>query len=176
MIESLPKIDRDELRRATEALQRAQAPKIQRAVEDATRALPRQDLQRLSEIAAQSFSRPLLLEQLDQVARANLVLGTYDSSAVLASAGELLEQEVEVAGDLPESDSGKSLAWWLATRPFLVQIQLLNRGLVVLTAFTALAEEATGDVIPDSIQLGTAVCLAIVEFLLLWIAERDKPE
>jgi hypothetical protein len=178
-IDSLPKLyDPDQLRRGTETLHRGQAVKIQRAVEATMRTLPRADLQRLSEIAAQNFSRRDVLEQLGQLARAQQFggLARHVDTAELAAAATQLGREVEAAGDRPEEGPRRSFGWWLASRPLTVQVALLNRGLAVLAALTDLGAHAAGEDLPDGLRLSVATCLVMVEFLLLWLKELDKPE
>jgi hypothetical protein len=175
VIESLPKLrDPEALRKATEPLQRGQAAKIQQAVTDATRALPHQDLKRLSDLVAETWSLPQMRAQLERVAAAQRL--RYASAAELADAAGELEQQIEEAGDLPEDERRASLAWWLATRPPLVQAALLHAGLGVLTPFAALVAEAAGEDIPAGVTLGVELCLAMVAFLLLWLSERNKSE
>lgn len=166
----------ERIRRVSASVRATYPPaKIQRIIEEVARSYSARQMAQASEqvtrgVTQQSIRR--IAQQMESIAQVQR-FDRYTSAAVLASAARRFEQEAE-AGDLPQSGDGPSLGGWLATRPLVVQVGLLYAGLQVLDAFSKLLEEATGEDIPDTLQAATAVCFAMIGFLLIWFSERDK--
>jgi hypothetical protein len=187
LLESLPRRDLEQLRRVSRILPYGQAEIVRRAAETMLRTYPREDLRRIQELVrrypheelrrvhervTEPYTQRHVRAALDQLAR----LEHYPAMTALAGAAVQFGHEIDEAGDLREDAPRRSWAWWLATRPLLVKLALLNRGLAVLAYSAALVAEAADEDVPDSVLLAVVVWYAIAEFLLFLISEWNKPE
>ncbi len=111
---------------------------------------------------------------IDGLARAiqtRASIGAVDTENLEESVTSL-QQQLAAASQSPE-DGARPLGWWLFSRPPLTQIAILLAGLQVLDALTRLAEKATGEEIPDTVQAATTVCFAIAFFFLALMSAQD---
>ncbi len=74
----------------------------------------------------------------------------------------------------PDADEGDPLPvlGWLLSRPLVTQIMLLHPVLEALREFGYFLEDVSGEDIPDPVQSGSGVLLAVAVVLLVFIHER----
>ncbi len=74
----------------------------------------------------------------------------------------------------PDADEGGRLPvlGWLLSRPLVTQIMLLHPVLEALREFGYFLEDVSGEDIPDPVQSGSGVLLAVAVVLLVFIHER----
>jgi hypothetical protein len=156
------------------AMAAASQPDLAKSFQQAgLKILPDSNLSVLSARIARPF-KGTNLRIGDQIVQALGDVRRFAPAAGFEAATEWFQEEAQQAGDMPEDHPDESLGWWLATRPFEVQVGMLVAGLVVLDAFTKLLEEISGEDVPDPLQAATQLCFAVVAFLLLWMQERGK--
>jgi hypothetical protein len=170
--EGIAGIPQEQIRRTTEAIAGIPQERIRRATEAIARPYSHE---RLSEIVAR-FSGAYAHEQIARTLRESVGSMRPSVLEALDTAARRLEDQMrEAEAEGPQRAQPMSLGWWLASRPLLVQLELLSLALAVLAAFSEVVEDVSGEDIPDPLQSTTALLFAMTAFLLAWIHERSKP-
>jgi hypothetical protein len=185
--ESIAGVPREQLRQLTEGIAGVPQEQLRRATQGIA-GIPRERLRQATERLAQPYSHDRLREIVAQFSGAyahEQIMRTLRESvasvrpsileALETAARGLEDQMREAEAEGPQPAQPMSLGWWLASRPLLVQLELLSLALAVLAAFSEVVEDVSGEDIPDPLQSTTALLFAMTAFLLAWIHERSKP-
>jgi hypothetical protein len=100
-----------------------------------------------------------------------------------ADAARTFAKEMEASGNPEPDEEGRqpSLGWWLATRPFLIQLDIILAALKVLDAYTKWVADASGQEANSPLQNAIVqdtmnVVFTAVTFLILYFNEKSKAQ